>query len=150
MADGMLGTISPVLGAAFGDAREVHAVVEAITGPRGLSGLGQPPAPKALELIRLALAEVLNSVLDISGTQAPGEGAVELWVEPTLVVIAVRFGGPALPDWMVANWDRGEPPAMLAPPGDSGWRWLLVREAMDSVSQAAARQGNRLFLEKRL
>ena len=143
-------TISPVLDAALGDARDIAGAVRAVTGPRGLAGMARRPAPKALELMTMALTEVLQTILDFSGAQDPDCAAVGLWVEPTLLVIAVRFAGPPLPDWLIANWDRGEPPAVLAPPGDSGWRWLVVREAFDSAGQQRARRGNLLFLEKRL
>ncbi len=145
----MPGTISPVLGAAFGDVRDIARVVREVTGQRGLAGMARAPSPEALEMTALALTEVLQSVLDISGTQEPDGAAVELWVEPSIVIVAVRFAGPPLPGWLVVNWDSGEPPAVLGA-GESGWGWLVVREAWDSVGQQRSRRGNIVFLEKRL
>lgn len=146
------GTISPMLDAALGDARDIAGAVQAMTGPRGLAGMARQPAPKVPDLMAMALTEVLQNVIDFSGAQDPDRAAVELWVEPSLVILAVRFAGPPLPDWMIANWDRGEPPAAPAFPGDGGWGWgwLIVREAFDSTGQQPAGGGNLLFLEKRL
>jgi len=76
--------------------------------------------------------------------------AVELWADATLVIVCVRFRGAPLPDWLLANWDRAHEPAVLAPGTDSGWGWLLVREALDAVSHAWRGREQLLFLEKRL
>jgi hypothetical protein len=55
-----------------------------------------------------------------------------------------------LPGWLIANWDRVDGPALNETPPGNHWGWLLVREALDGVSDAEI-QGQRLiFLEKRL
>lgn len=141
-------TSAPALCCAFDSPRSIAPAVEAVIGPRGLAGIAGAPTPKTLDLVGLATMEILHSVLDHCGDQ---HGAtVELWIEPELAVVVVRHCGPALPDWLLVNWDRGEEPALLDTPVGSGWGWLLVREALDGVS--ASRSGNRrmLLLEKRL
>jgi hypothetical protein len=146
----VIRTVAPALEAPFRDARDIARVIRTVTGPQGLEGLARPLPRVALDLIRAALAEVLTSIVELSGRQRAGEAAVELWAEPGLLILAVRFGGSPLPEWLVANWSRDETPAALAPPGACGWRWLIVREAVESVTQARGRGGNLLFLEKRL
>ncbi len=140
---------APALRCLFDGPRSIAPAVEAVIGPRGLAGVACPLTPKTLDLVGLAVMEVLHTVLEHSGDQrAAGGASVELWIEPKLAVVVVDFIGPGLPDWLVANWDRGEEPALLD--ASAGWGWLLVREALDGVS--AVRLGNRrlLFLEKRL
>lgn len=110
----------------------------------------RPPSEVALSAIGLALGEVLATVLDFCGPQHRLRGAVGLWVEPTLAIVSVRFAGPPLPDWLLTNWDRGEPPAVIALPSAVGWGWLLVREAIEGVAQLRTRRGNVLLLERRL
>lgn len=139
--------VAPLLDASFADARDIPGVVRAIAGPRGLGGAAGPAAANALDLIGADLAEALQSIVEQSGPQDPDRAAVELCVEPTLMVLVVRFAGPPLPDWLISNRNRGDVPAVLAAPGASGWGWLTVREVMESASQQRARRGNLLFLE---
>ena len=142
-------TAAPALRCGFHDAGGIAPAVEAVLGPRGLGGRARSLTPKTLELIGLATMEVLHSVLDHCVDQRAGRGvSLELWVEPRLAVLVVSHAGPAIPDWLIANWDRGEEPAV--PDAPAGWGWLLVREALDGVS--ASRRGHRplLLLEKRL
>ena len=148
-------TSVPALRCPFDGHRSIQPAVEAVIGPYGLAGAARSLTPKTLNLIGLAMMEVLHSVLEHCGDQPASVGAcVELWIEPKLAVIAVAHAGPALPGWLLANWDRGEEPALDETPAGTGWGWLLVREALDSVG--AVRSGRRcggrrlLFLEKRL
>lgn len=106
--------------------------------------------PEMLELLGLALNEVLHTIVEFSGVQRPEDNAcVELWADKNLVILSVRFSGRDLPDWLLTNWDRGQEPALLAPPHDLGWGWLLVREALDSVHITRSGDRQMLFLEKR-
>jgi hypothetical protein len=140
---------APALRCVFDSPRSIAPAVEAVLGPRGLAGRARSLTPKTLDMVGLATMEVLHTVLEHCGDQrAAGGASVELWVEPGLAVLVVGHAGPALPDWLIANWDRGEEPGV--PDASTGWGWLLVREALDGVS--AGRCGDRrlLFLEKRL
>ena len=110
-------------------------------------GLGNP---EAIELLGLALNEVLHSIVEFSGIQqADFNSGVKLWVDRSLVILSVHFQGRPLPEWLATNWDRGQEPAVLAPPHDIGWGWLLVREALDSVHHTTSGTHQTLFLEKR-
>jgi hypothetical protein len=146
----LLRRSAPLLELPFAGARGIPSAVEALIGPRGLGAAIRPATPKTLDLVGLAMMEVLHSIVECSGERRGGPaGSVALWTEPELAVIVVRFAGPPLPGWLVANWDRGEEPTSPeAPRGCGGWGWLLVREALDGVS--AVRSGNRnlLFLER--
>lgn len=104
-----------------------------------------------LELLGLALNEVLHTVTEVCGQQTDADNSyIDLWRERTFVIVCVRFRGAALPDWLIANWDRSQEPAMLAPTIDSGWGWLVVREALDAVSHQWSGSEQMLFLEKRM
>lgn len=133
-------------------AHGIPQAVREMTGPRGLARTPRPPAPKALEKVGVAVDEVLSTIVSCCGEQDPARAGVELWVEPELAVIAVRFAGAPLPGWLLANWDRGEEPTVLTPPTDSGWGWgwPAVREAVESVSLVPVPDGQMLLLEKRL
>ena len=52
--------------------------------------------------------------------------------------------------YKLMNWDRGQEPSVLAPSSDIGWGWLLVREALDSVSHTWNGSQQILFLERRI
>ena len=128
----------------------IPAIVEEILAHRGIWNDVQA-TPKLLELLGLALNEVLHTIVEFSGLQDAEKGAqVELWLEPSLVIVSIRFSGRDLPDWLLTNWDRGQEPAVLAPPHDLGWGWLLVREALDSVNYQRSATHQILFLEKRV
>ena len=147
----LLRGTAPVLSLGFEGAGSIAPAVEALIGPRGLAGIVRPATPRTLDLIGLAIMEVLHSVVEISGDQRGRAGtSVTLWTEPKLAVVAVRFAGLPLPEWLLANWDRGEEPAVAETPRGYGWGWLLVREALDAVSVTRAGNRNILFLEKRL
>ncbi|MEM7056113.1 MAG: hypothetical protein AAF557_00865 [Pseudomonadota bacterium] len=144
--------IAPVLSCRFvGGAGDIPKLVEDLLGAGGLAGLPSLPTPETLEILGLALNEVLHSITEISGRQTVGDASsVELWVEETLVILCVRFRGAPLPDWLLQNWDRAQEPAVLAPSIDCGWGWLLVREALDAVSHGWRGSEQLLFLEKRV
>lgn len=144
--------IAPVLSCQFiGGPGEIPGLVDNLLGVDGLSGLPSLPTPETLEILGLALNEVLHSITDIAGRQTAGDASsVELWVEQTLVILCVRFRGAPLPDWLLQNWDRAQEPAVLAPSIDCGWGWLLVREALDAVSHGWRGSEQLLFLEKRI
>lgn len=144
--------ISPVLSCRFiGGPGEIPNLVDSLLGSSGLSGMPNLPTPETLEILGLALNEVLHSITDIAGRQTDGDASsVELWVEETLVILCVRFRGAPLPDWLLQNWDRAQEPAVLAPSIDCGWGWLLVREALDAVSHGWRGSEQLLFLEKRI
>jgi hypothetical protein len=144
-------TSAPALRCPFDGPRSIAPAVEAVIGPRGLAGIARPLSPGTLDMLGLAAMEVLHTVLEHCGGQRAASGAsVELWIEPRLAVLVVRHAGPALPGWLIANWDRGEEPALHDTPCDCGWGWLLVREALDGVGTARAGGRHLLFLEKRL
>ncbi len=124
----------PALRCVFHGPRGVEPAVAAVIGPRGLAGLARGNDGGLLE--------------HCPGQATSGGVSLELWVEPKLAVLVVCHAGPALPEWLIANWDRGEEPAVLDAP--SGWGWLLVREALDGVSAAASGDRQLLLLEKRL
>ena len=144
--------IAPVLSCRFvGGPGDIPGLVDHLLGLDGLSGLPNLPTPETLEILGLALNEVLHSIADISGRQTTGDNSsVELWVEQTLVILCVRFRGAPLPEWLLQNWDRAQEPAVLAPSIDCGWGWLLVREALDAVSHGWRGSEQLLFLEKRI
>ena len=103
------------------------------------------------EILEIALEEVLDGVTRHAGPQAEADGsAVDLWVEPCLIVLCIRFRGAPLPGWLVDNWDRGSPPGRLT--GERrGWQgWLSVREAFDSVCHGWRGSEQQIFLERRL
>lgn len=125
-------------------------IVEDVLSHRDIWSVAGQSTPEMLELLGLALNEVLHTIIEFSGTQQPDKhSGVELWVEQSLVILSIRFSGRALPEWLLRNWDRGQEPAVLAPPHDLGWGWLLVREALDSVSHSHVGDTQILFLEKR-
>ena len=125
-----------------GGAAEIPAIVDELLSQRRAWCAARRSTPDALELLGLALSEVLHTIVEFSGRQSrESHSGVELWIEESLVILCVHFKGRDLPDWLLRNWDRGQEPALLAPPNDVGWGWLLVREALDSVS--AAKDGQR-------
>ena len=144
--------ISPVMRCRLiGGAASIPVIVDDVLSPKSLTGTPAQPTPEMLEVLSLALMEVLHSITEISGKQTEADAAaVELWVEPTLIIICVRFRGTPLPDWLIQNWDRAQEPAVLAPSTECGWGWLLVREALDAVSHAWRGSEQLLFLEKRI
>ena len=94
---------------------------------------------------------MLHSIHEFAGEQTEADDSrVELWVESTLLIITVGFRGMALPNWLLTNWDRCREPAVLTPPSECGWGWLLVREALDSVSHSWVGSQQILFLERRI
>ncbi|MFK7944012.1 MAG: hypothetical protein AB8B85_14010, partial [Paracoccaceae bacterium] len=134
-----------------GGPRDISATIELVLGSDGIAGLSRLRTPETVELIGLALNEVLHSVHEFSGEQTEAdESRVELWLEPTILIVTVCFRGKSLPDWLLANWDRCREPAVLTPPGECGWGWLLVREALDSVTHSWSGSQQILFLERRL
>ncbi len=146
----LLRRSAPLLQLPFEGAQGIPSAVETLIGPKGLAGAIRPATPRTLDLLGLAVMEVLHTIVEVSGD--PGgrlSGSVALWTEPRLAMIVVRFAGRPLPDRLLADWDRGaEPASPEAPLGCDGWGWLLVREALDGVG--AVRSGNRnlLFLER--
>lgn len=133
-----------------GGSKSIGAVVETLVGPGGISGSGLICSPETLELLGLALIEVLHSINEFAGEQCETDASrVEIWVESTLCIFTVSFRGCPLPDWLLTNWDRARDPAVLVPPTESGWGWLLVREAMDSVTHTWADGQQVLFMERR-
>ncbi|MEM1300401.1 MAG: hypothetical protein AAGH68_14100 [Pseudomonadota bacterium] len=134
-----------------GGPRDISSTVETMLGPEGIAGRTSFSTPETVELLGLALNEVLHSVHEFSGEQTDADDSrVELWVEKTLLILTVSFRGMALPEWLLTNWDRCREPAVLTPPGECGWGWLLVREALDSVSHSWVNGRQVLFLERRL
>ncbi|MEM9140235.1 MAG: hypothetical protein AAGB15_10445, partial [Pseudomonadota bacterium] len=109
--------IAPVLSCRLiGGPAAIPSIVDDLLSTHGLAGLRSAPTPETLEILGLALNEVLHSITEIAGPQNEGDAAtVELWIESTLVIICVRFRGTALPTWLVTNWDRAQEPATLAP-----------------------------------
>lgn len=144
--------IAPVLSCRLiGGAASIPVIVDEVLSSDSLNGLPAQPTPETLEVLSLALMEVLHTVTEIAGKQTEADAAaVELWIEPTLVIICVRFRGGPLPDWLIQNWDRAQEPAVLAPSTECGWGWLLVREALDAVSHGWRGSEQLLFLEKRV
>lgn len=144
--------IAPVLSCRLvGGPSAISSIVDDVLSPQGLAGIPTGPTPEMLEILGLALNEVLHSITEISGRQTEGDAAsVDLWVEKTLVIICVRFRGAPMPGWLLTNWDRAQEPATLAPSIECGWGWLLVREALDSVSHCWRGSEQLLFLEKRI
>ncbi|MEM7743246.1 MAG: ATP-binding protein [Pseudomonadota bacterium] len=117
----------------------------------GLRNLFASRSPESVDLLGLALNEILYTVVEVAGEQRErDESCIELWADTHLVVFCVKFQGAPLPDWLLANWDRAQEPAVLAPPDDSGWGWLLVREALDSVMLVQNGDTQHLFLERRV
>ncbi|MEM6662576.1 MAG: hypothetical protein AAF666_10415 [Pseudomonadota bacterium] len=107
--------------------------------------------PEMLEIFGLALNEVLHTISEVAGEQTVADdSSIELWVERTLVIVCVKFRGAPLPNWLLANWDRAQEPAVLAPNTETGWGWLLVREALDAVSHGWRGSEQLLYLEKRI
>ena len=134
----------------IGGPRSMSAVVDEVLRSPAMRNSVGARSPEAIDLLGLALNEVLYSVHEFAGEQTEADGScVELWAEATVMIVTVKFRGAALPSWLLANWDRGREPAMLAPPHEAGWGWLLVREALDSVSHVWADSQQILFLERR-
>lgn len=143
--------IAPVLACRMdGGNSVIPGIVEDVLAQRDVWSAAGQSTPEMLELLGLALNEVLHTIVEFSGAQhTDDDSGIELWVEKSLVVLSIRFSGRELPDWLLRNWDRGQEPAVLAPPHDLGWGWLLVREALDNVSHARVGKAQMLFLEKR-
>ena len=134
-----------------GDAEAQSRVVEDLLASPGLRGLIAARSPEAVALLGLALNEVLYTLTELGGDAGIGtDGTIGLWTDTRLVIFCIRFAGPPLPDWLLANWDRAQEPAVLAPPDDCGWGWLLVREALDAVSQDISGEDQLLLLERRV
>jgi len=146
------GELAPVLTCRFvGGTAEIPGIVDDLIHLGGLASAPRAPGPEALKVLGLALQEVLHTITAFCGQQTEGDASsVEIWVERTLSIVCVRFRGAALPGWLVANWDRSQDPAVLAPASDCGWGWLVVREALDAVSHEWCGSEQLLFLEKRL
>ena len=155
---------APAMRCVVGGPRGIGPAVGAMIGPGGLAGI-RSLTPRTLDLLGLAAMEVLHTLVEdgcegggdrvggrvgdrIGDRVGSGGISVELWLEPRLAVIAIGHAGPPLPDWLLANWDRGEEPAL--PDASGGWGWLLVREALDGVSAGGTDNRRLLFLEKRL
>ncbi len=143
--------VAPVMEARFeGGSAAIADLVEDVLGQRRAWFRDDVGNPEAIELLGLALNEVLHTIVEFSGVQKPAcDAGVELWVDKSLVILSVHFQGRVLPEWITINWDRGQEPAVLAPPQDLGWGWLLVREALDSVHHIRSAKRQTLFLEKR-
>lgn len=146
-----IAEIAPVVACRFeGGGAAIPRIVEDLLTRRQAWFQGEGNSPEAVELLGLALNEVLHTIVEFSGVQQPGfQSGVELWVDKALVIMTVHFQGRDLPEWLTINWDRGQEPAVLAPPHDLGWGWLLVREALDSVQHTKSGKCQTLFLEKR-
>lgn len=144
--------IAPVLSCRFaGGQVAIPTVVEELVNARALNAAGLGDTPETLEILGLALNEILHTITEIAGEQTDADASViELWIERTLLIVCVRFRGAPLPPWLLANWDRAQEPAVLAPRTECGWGWLLVREALDAVSHGWQGSEQLLFLEKRL
>lgn len=144
--------IAPVLECRLtGGTKVLPGIVDDLLGVAGSTGDGPFPTPETLEILGLALIEVLHTVTDLAGEQTEeDEAGLELWIERNLIIVCLRFSGKPLPDWLLSNWDRAREPAVLAPSTETGWGWLLVREALDSVTLSYAEGQQILFLEKRL
>lgn len=145
----LLRRSAPLLQLPFEGAQGIPPAVEALIGPRGLARAIRQATPRTLDLVGLAVMEVLHTIVELTGERrGVPSGSIALWTEPRLAVIAVSWAGPPLPDRLLASWDRGEEPASAEAPLGGGWGWLLVREAVDGVG--AMRSGNRnmLFLER--
>ena len=143
--------LAPLMATGFaGGNAAIPELVDDLLGQQSAWFRSECANPEALELLGLALNEVLHSIVEFSGVQyAEFNSGIKLWVEKSLVVLSIHFHGRELPEWLTTNWDRGQEPAILAPPQDLGWGWLLVREALDNVHHAASNDGQILFLEKR-
>jgi hypothetical protein len=127
----------------------IGPIVDDVIG--GGTGSQSTTVSLARELLGLALREVLHAVTDIAGPQTEADAsAIELWLQTDFLVIAIRFHGAPLPRWLLANWDRGTEPEVLAPPTEAGSGWLLVRDVFDSVSLDWAGSEQILLLEKRV
>lgn len=109
------------------------------------------PATLTRELLALALTEILNTITDVAGPQTEADASsIELWLDRHLLIITIRFRGTPLPDWLLANWDKGQQPTVLPPRADYGWGWLAIREALDAVSLDWQGSEQVLILERRL
>ena len=125
-------------------------LLDLLFDPRLLNGNGRRISPELTETLRLALLEILHSVFTHSEpVGAEEEGEICLWLEPSLLICSIRFAGTPLPGWLLANWDRAREPGRLAGQEDGGWGWLLVRDAIDTVSYERTGTQQLLFLEKR-
>lgn len=134
-----------------GGVRSISGIIEDLLEAPGLRSAVSGISPEVLEILGLALNEVLFTVHEFSGEQADADASsVELFADSTLLVVCVKFRGQPLPGWLLSNWDRGQEPAKLAPPTEVGWGWLLVREALDSVAHTWCDSQQILFLERRL
>lgn len=135
----------------IGGARAIPSIVDDLIGFDKLTETSGKSTPETLEILGLAMNEVLHSINEFAGEQTVADDAsVELWTGDTLIVFCAKFHGNPLPDWLTKNWDRAQEPAVLAPSTDAGWGWLLVREALDSVSHIWRGSQQVLFLEKRI
>lgn len=146
----MLGLVAPLMEVPVGGRSHIVPAVETVTGQHGLGGLARGPRGQALDMIGAALTEVLRCIDGLCAPEDTGATLVELWVESSLVIVAVRFPGRPMPEWLMRNWDRGSVPVRLAPGGAAGNGWLIVREGFDSALQQRTREGNLLLLERRL
>lgn len=147
-----LAEASPILACRLvGGARAIPGIVDDLLGAEGLSRSPAGATPETLEILGLALNEVLHSINEFAGEQSIADDAsIELWIGDRLVVICAKFHGNPLPAWLLTNWDRGQEPAVLAPSSDAGWGWLLVREALDNVSLSWRGSQQLLFLDRRV
>lgn len=126
----------PALGCRIiGRAEDVPGVVEDVFSRLPPDFLAVIERTSNADVLRLGFAEVLRSILIYAGPQSGADDAmVEVWIEPTLMIIGVRHSGRVVPAWLVQNWDRGREPARFATNEPIGAGWLMVRQAFDSVS----------------
>lgn len=135
----------------LGGARAIPSIVDDLIGFEAFSEEPGRNTPETLEILGLALNEVLHSINEFVGEQTLADDAsVELWTGDTIIIFCVKFHGNPLPGWLIQNWDRSQEPAILAPSTDAGWGWLLVREALDGASHLWRGSQQLLFLEKRI
>ncbi len=145
----LLRRSAPLLEVPFDGAHSIPDAVEALIGPRGLAGAIRQATPRTLDLVGLAVMEVLHTIVEHAAHRRGGSsGTAALWTEPRLAMIAVSFAGPPLPAALLSSWDRGQEPEGQGTSGDCGWGWLLVREALDGVSAVRTANRNLLFLER--
>lgn len=120
----------------------------------GCGTAGTQSGREALDALRLAVAEVLNNLVEHGyKDQPPQPVAIRLWRGPGLATVCIADRGNPLPPGITelsAALADPDPMAALEALPEGGWGWMLIRESVDRIDYWHQDGENLLLLEKNL
>lgn len=112
------------------------------------------PGIEAMDALRLALAEVLNNLVEHGyKDQGAQPVAIRLWRARGLATVCIADRGTPLPPGiteLTAALADPDPMAALEALPEGGWGWMLIRESVDRIEYWHQDGENLLLLEKHL